>query len=187
MTVLIAPIVRDALMVIRYSEFGVSSSALTTLLRIFVHMRFRGVLDSETYVRLVSLATNACRYAIQDSQQSKLPVVVTDDEQIPPPPPRSGLRLLCLRCQKTGTYQPVATLHPVPPYAVFPGRWRYGAKERPLVSDQHYIPLGLGLYLSPLPAHTTPAEVLARCAGHRQANALRPALGSVRAGGLSHG
>lgn len=185
MTAPMAPIIKDALKVIRYSDFRVSSRALTALLRIFMYMRFRGALDSETYMRLVSLATNACRYSIQDGPQDKSAIVVTADEQVPPPAAPSGLRLLCLLCQKTGAYQPVATLHPMPPRSLFSGRWPNAAGERALATCEQYVPLGLGLYLSPALNNPAPASVLVRGGEHRQANTLRPALGSVRAGDLT--
>lgn len=102
--------------------------------------------------------------------------------KVPVPAPRPGLRLLCLLCQKTGAYQPVATLRPVPPRSVFSGRWSNAADTWPLAPRQLYIPLGLGLYLSPALAHTAPAEVLARGARHRQTNPVRPSLGSIRTG-----
>lgn len=100
--------------------------------------------------------------------------------------PRSGLRLLCLLCQKTGAYQPVATLQPMPPRALFPGRWANASGQWPVAAREQYIPLGLGLYLSPALANATPAEILVRGGKHRQANPVRPALGSVRVGELSH-
>ena len=43
-----------------------------------------------------------------------------------------------------------------------------------------------GLRLLCLLVPSRNGQVLARCAGHRQAYALRPALGSVRDGGMSH-
>jgi len=98
------------------------------------------------------------------------------------PAAQAGLRLLCLLCQKTGAYQPVATLFPMPPRSLFSGRWPNATSERALATRQQYIPLGLGLYLSPALANTAPASVLVHGGKHRQANALRPALGSVRAG-----
>lgn len=107
------------------------------------------------------------------------------DAKVPAPSARSGLRLLCLLCQKTGAYQPVATLHPMPPRSLFSGRWPNAVGERALAAHQQYIPLGLGLYLSPTLTNTAPASVLVRGGKHRQANALRPALGSVRAGELT--
>lgn len=98
------------------------------------------------------------------------------------PSARPGLRLLCLLCQKTGAYQPVATLHPVPPRSLFSGRWPNAIGERSLAACEQYLPLGLGLYLSPTLTNPAPASVLVRGGKHRQADALRPALGSVRAG-----
>jgi len=98
------------------------------------------------------------------------------------PAPQAGLRLLCLLCQKTGAYQPVATLRPMPPRTLFSGRWPNASGERALAAHQQYIPLGLGLYLSPALTNPAPASVLVRGGKHRQANTLRPALGSVRAG-----
>lgn len=102
------------------------------------------------------------------------------------PAARAGLRLLCLLCQKTGAYQPVATLRPMPPRALFSGRWPNAAGERALAAREQYVSLGLGLYLSPALTNPAPASVLVRGGKHWQANALRPALGSVRSGELSH-
>ncbi len=103
-------------------------------------------------------------------------------EPLPAPTARPGLRLLCLLCQKTGAYQPVATMHPVPPRSLFSGRWPNAAGERALAAREQYLPLGLGLYLSPAFPNPAPASVLVRGGKHRQANTLPPALGSVRAG-----
>ena len=75
--------------------------------------------------------------------------------QVPAPSARAELRLLCLLCQKTGAYQPVATLHPMPPRSLFSGRWPNATGERALAAREQYLPLGLGLYLSP--ALTNPA------------------------------
>lgn len=107
-------------------------------------------------------------------------------EPVSAPAPQPGLRLLCLLCQKTGAYQPVATLRPMPPRSLFSGRWPNAAGERALAAREQYLSLGLGLYLSPALTNPAPASVLVRGGKHRQANALRPALGFVRAGELSH-
>lgn len=129
----------------------------------------------------------AARGDIRTVKLGKHRMVVTADEQVPPPAAPSGLRLLCLLCQKTGAYQPVATLRPMPPRSLFSGRWPNAAGERALAAREQYLPLGLGLYLSPALTNPAPASVLVRGGEHRQANTLRPALGSVRAGELSHG
>lgn len=102
--------------------------------------------------------------------------------KVPASTAQAGLRLLCLLCEKTGAYQPVATLRPMPPRTLFPGRWPNANGERALAAREQYLPLGLGLYLSPALTNPAPASVLVRGGKHRQADTLRPALGSVRAG-----
>lgn len=134
-----------------------------------------------------NVRTWAARGDIRTVNLGKHRMVVTADEQVPPPAAPPGLRLLCLLCQKTGAYQPVATLRAMPPGSLFSGRWPNASGERALAACEQYVPLGLGLYLSPALTNPAPASVLVRGGEHRQANALRPALGSVRAGELSHG
>ncbi len=103
--------------------------------------------------------------------------------------PRPGLRLLCLLVtNRNGQARalPVHTLRPMPPRICptradaknGPRRWCLDAVAFPVANHT-------GLYLRETHATRPTAEVLERCAGHRQAHALRPALGSVRAGGLS--
>lgn len=103
---------------------------------------------------------------------------------------RQGLRLLCLLVTSRNgqaRFLPVHTLRPMPPRICptrahpknGPRRWCLDAVAFPVANHT-------GLYLRETYATRPTAEVLARCAGHRQAYALRPALGSVRDGGMSH-
>lgn len=69
---------------------------------------------------------------------------------VPPSSARAGLRLICLRCRKSGVYQPVATLRPRPPRTLPPDHWPNALGERARAAPEQYLPLGLGLYLSPM-------------------------------------
>lgn len=117
-------------------------------------------------------------------------MVITDDGQVPPPTPCPGLRLLCLLVPgRNGQARalPVHTLRPMPP-RVCPTRAHL--KNGPRRWCLETAPVGMvdhpGLYLRETHAKRPTAEVLERCSGQWQTRALRPALGSVRAGGLSH-
>ncbi|MFK4072373.1 hypothetical protein ACI2KX_01535 [Ectopseudomonas khazarica] len=57
------------LRVIRYSALKPSLKALTALLRLLVFLRVWGGMSSAQYARVTLLATNACRYAIDDCQK----------------------------------------------------------------------------------------------------------------------
>jgi len=102
-----------------------------------------------------------------------------------------GLHLLCLLVTSRNGQAlalPVHTLRPMPPRVC-------GADPHPKNGLRRWsletAPVGMvdhpGLYLREAHATRPTAEVLERCSGHRQTRALRPALGSVRAGELSHG
>ncbi|SER16914.1 hypothetical protein SAMN05216600_116112 [Pseudomonas cuatrocienegasensis] len=98
-----------------------------------------------------------------------------EPKPLPPPTAPTGLRLLCLRVETVSGQTrllPVHTLHPMPPRNRHHGKWG---------SDRYAC-----FVLRETQARPATAEVLVRCARHRQTHALRPALGSVRVGGLSH-
>lgn len=95
--------------------------------------------------------------------------------QVSAPTAQTGLRLLCLLVEtRTGETRslPVHTVHPVPPRNRHHGKWTIDRYACFVLRETQAMP--------------ATAEVLARCAGHRQTNALRPALGSVRVGELTH-
>jgi hypothetical protein len=95
-------------------------------------------------------------------------------KQLPAPATPRGLRLLCLLVTAPNGQQrslPIHTLRALPPRQSCPAQWA--------------VVLPAGFFLRETHASTPTAAVLARCAGHRQISALRAALGSVRAGGLS--
>ena len=100
-----------------------------------------------------------------------------------------GLHLLCLLVEGRNGQAlalPVHTLRPMPPRVCGAdphpenGPRRWCLETAPLEMVDHP-----GLYLRETHSTRPTAEVLERCSGHRQARALRPALGSVRVGGLS--
>ncbi len=96
-------------------------------------------------------------------------------EPVPAPTSRRQLRLLCVLVKtKLGTAQagclPIHTLHRVPPRAMVRGQW----------SNPRYA----GLYLRETHATEPTAEVLERCARHRQTYALRAPARTVRTGGV---
>lgn len=102
------------------------------------------------------------------------------DVRLSPSPTRRQLRLLCVLRQSKLVdapsivsigYLPIHTMHRVPPRAMVQGKW----------SDPRYA----GLYLRETQAVEPTAEVLERCARHRQANALRAPARTVRTGGVS--
>lgn len=100
------------------------------------------------------------------------------------------LRLLCLLVTaRNGQARtlPVHTLRPMPP-RVCPTRPDAKNGPRRWCLDALALPVGnhTGLYLRETHANRPTAEVLERCARHGQTNALRSALGSVRAGELIH-
>ncbi|VEE16348.1 Uncharacterised protein [Ectopseudomonas mendocina] len=101
-------------------------------------------------------------------------------EPVPAPAAPRELRLLCVLRQSKLVdapsivsigYLPIHTMHRVPPRAMVQGKW----------SDPRYA----GLYLRETHATEPTAEVLERCARHRQTNALRAATRTVRTGGVS--
>lgn len=92
------------------------------------------------------------------------------------PAAQAGLRLLCLLVEtRTGETRslPVHTVQPVPPRNRHHGKWTI---------DRYPC-----FVLRETQAKPATAEVLERCARHRQANPVRPTLGFVRAGELSRG
>lgn len=98
------------------------------------------------------------------------------DVRLSPTPACRQLRLLCVLVEpqlgaSTPRYLPFHTMHRVPPRAMVKGKW----------SQPRYA----GLYLRETHATVPTAEVLERCARHRQTNALRAATRAVRAGGVS--
>ncbi len=112
-----------------------------------------------------------------------------DAIQLQQPAARRELRLLCLLVKGRNGQAlalPVHTLRPMPPRVC-------GADSHPENGPRRWCretaPVGMvdhtGLYLRETHATRPTAEVLERCSGQWQARALRPALGSVRAGGLS--
>ena len=114
-----------------------------------------------------------------------------DAIQLQQPAARRELRLLCLLVKGRNGQAlalPVHTLRPMPPRVC-------GADPHPKNGPRRWCletaPVGMGdhtgLYLRETHATRPTAEVLERCGKHRQARALRLALGSVRAGELSHG
>lgn len=112
-----------------------------------------------------------------------------DPIQLQQPAARRQLRLLCLLVTARNgqaRYLPIHTLRPMPPRLCAAdthtqdGLSSWGLESPALGMGDH-----TGLYLRETHATTPPTEILERCAGHRQTRALRPALGSVRAGGLS--
>lgn len=111
--------------------------------------------------------------ALRVKPQAQVPA--DEPRPVSAPTPRSGLRLLCLLVKgRNGETRslPIHTLHPVPPRNRHHGKWTVDRYACFVLRETHAKPAS--------------AEVLARCARHRQAYAIRPALGSVRAGGLSH-
>jgi len=95
-------------------------------------------------------------------------------KQLPAATPPRGLRLLCLLVTTPNGQSrslPIHTLRALPPRQTRPARWA--------------LVLPAGLFLRETHAIAPACEVLERCAGHRKISALRAALGSVRAGGLS--
>ncbi|ATH82098.1 hypothetical protein CO724_13400 [Ectopseudomonas mendocina] len=119
---------------------------------------------------------------LQASFAQAMPEVSANEESQPVPTPAAPreLRLLCLlRQSKLGDapnivsigYLPIHTMHRVPPRAMVRGKW----------SDPRYA----GLYLRETQAVEPTAEVLERCARHRQTHALRAPARTVRAGGVT--
>ena len=100
-------------------------------------------------------------------------------EPVPAPAAPRELRLLCVLRQSKLVdapsivsigYLPIHTMHRVPPRAMVQGKW----------SDPRYA----GLYLRETQAVEPSAEVLERCARHRQTNALRAPARTVRTVGV---
>lgn len=97
--------------------------------------------------------------------------MTTHDEQVSAPAARRELRLLCLLVPSRSNgirSLPVGGMHAVPPRVRLQGRW-------PLVSDT-------GLHLRKTHAVQPSPEVLERVLQHRQANAIRPDLRTLRTG-----
>lgn len=94
---------------------------------------------------------------------------------LPASPTRTGLRLLCVLCEKAGARiaQPVSVRGLPAPWAPLSGRW-------PLVLCSPFL-------LREARPKPPTAEVLARCLRQRQADTLRPHPRAIRAGGLNHG
>jgi hypothetical protein len=108
------------------------------------------------------------------SQRPAEGMTYEDPKQLPTPTTPRGLRLLCLLVTAPNGQQrslPIHTLRALPP--------------RQSRSAQWALVLPAGFVLRETHATAPTAAVLARCAGYRQISALRAALGSVRAGGLS--
>ena len=90
------------------------------------------------------------------------------DQQLFAPAAPRQLRLLCLLVGSASGKPrslPVHTLRALPPLACVSARWS--------------VVLPAGFVLRETRAVTPPAEVLARCAGHRQANAVSAAMGAT--------
>jgi hypothetical protein len=89
-----------------------------------------------------------------------------NSEQLPAPTTSRGLRLLCLLVTAPNGQQrslPIHTLRALPPRQSRPAQWA--------------LVLPAGFTLRETHATAPTAAVLARCAGHRQAHALRAAMG----------
>jgi hypothetical protein len=87
-------------------------------------------------------------------------------KQLPAPATPRGLRLLCLLVTAPNGQSrslPIHTLRALPPRQSRPARWA--------------LVLPAGFVLRETHATAPAAAVLARCAGHRQAHALRAAMG----------
>ena len=87
-------------------------------------------------------------------------------QQLHPPATPRGLRLLCLLVTAPNGQQrslPIHTLRALPPRQSRPAQWA--------------LVLPAGFVLRETYATAPAAAVLARCAGHRQAHALRAAMG----------
>jgi hypothetical protein len=87
-------------------------------------------------------------------------------KQLPAPATPRGLRLLCLLVTAPNGQSrslPIHTLRALPPRQTRPARWA--------------LVLPAGLFLRETHATAPACEVLERCAGHRQANALCAAVG----------
>jgi hypothetical protein len=89
-----------------------------------------------------------------------------NSKQLPAPATPRGLRLLCLLVTATNGQQrslPIHTLRAMPPRQSRPARWA--------------LVLPTGFVLRETFATAPAAAVLARCAGHRQANSLCAVMG----------
>jgi len=149
-----------------------------------------GLITMEQWFQLDNLTLNASRHSgepLPDSRNagpvmpasvalkrrfSPAEVVSNESEQVSAPAPRRELRLLCLLRPATGSYQPAATLRPMPPRVGPVGRWQ--------VADDP------ALVLRETQARVPSAEVLARCERHRQSHAFRADPRAFRAEGVSH-
>lgn len=112
-----------------------------------------------------------------------------DPIQLQQPATRRELRLLCLLVAgRNGQARslPVHTLRPMPP-RVCPTRPHPKSGPRRWCLDALALPVGNhpGLYLREAHAKRPTAQVLERCREHRQARAVRAALRTLRADGVS--
>ena len=94
---------------------------------------------------------------------------------LPTPAAPRELRLLCVLVKpKLATAEarrlPVHTMHRLPPRSMAHGRWAELCDSCLILRETH--------------ATEPTAQVLERCARHRQTNALRAATRAVRAGGV---
>lgn len=111
--------------------------------------------------------------------------------ELPAPAAPRGLRLLCLlvptRSGETRSL-PVHTLRPMPPRLCAADSHNKDGQDRWCL-DSPRLGMGgdTGLYLRETHATRPTAEVLERCARHRQTHALRANSRTLRAGGLSRG
>lgn len=113
-------------------------------------------------------------YAI--SQRPAEGMSYENHQRLPAPAAPRQLRLLCLLVSSASAparYLPVHTMRPMPPRVCAAdsrpkdgqGCWRVDSASLELVDNT-------GLYLRETRAVAPSTEVLARCAGHRQANAI---------------
>lgn len=113
-----------------------------------------------------------------------------DAIQLQQPTARIELRLLCLLVKgRDGQARslPVHTLRPMPP-RVCPTRSHTENALRRWCLDALAVPVGNHpcLYLRETHAKRPPAQVLQRCAKHRQTSAFRAAARTLRIGGVNH-
>jgi hypothetical protein len=100
------------------------------------------------------------------SSRPSVGMTYENPKQLPTPATPRGLRLLCLLVTAPNGQQrslPIHTLRALPPRQNRPARWA--------------LVLPAGFVLRETFATAPAAAVLARCAGHRQAHALRAAMG----------
>lgn len=92
-----------------YAAFCVLLTHLLKQLGAFAGFHVRGCLLNAGGLHCLSWHRYSDRYGEMAVMNAKVPA----------PSARAGLRLLCRLCQKTGAYQPVATLRPMPPLRCF--------------------------------------------------------------------